>query len=451
MRTWLVSREALRSIAVALSLLATAAVGGCECQPAAPPRCTDDGSSAVEPGAPTWHADVAPIVQARCATCHVDGGNAPFPLTTLAQVREHAEAVKNAVVRRAMPPWMPARCCNDFRDDLSLTDLQVATLEAWVDQGAPEGEPVIAAPLPPVGGLPRVDATLVMSEAYLPDVIAQDDTRCFVLDWPFDDVQFVVGFGVAPGVKPVVHHALVVVAPGSARAGFQAADDVDDEPGWSCPGGVVFGIDGYLGGWSPGWEGQTTPAGTGHQVDPDDVVILTVHYSRPHDDAEIAPDQSSVDLMLADEVDDTLTSIAVYDARWAAGGLPIPAGERDVRYTAEYDPTDVYSFGAPLEILAVNLHMHERGKSGLVAIKRRDGGVDCLVQIDDYRHDLQGDYVFAAPRTIEDGDLAFVECAFDNGPAHQRLVNGLPEEPRDLNWAEDGEMCVAFLTAKKPR
>lgn len=427
-------------------------VAGCECQPAAMTRC-EGAPAGVAVDEPTWHRDVRPIVEARCARCHVEDGLAPFPLATVDDVKQHADEVRRAVVTRRMPPWMPAPCCNEFQDDPSLTPDQIATFTRWLDLDGPVGtEAEQGEPLPPVGALPRVDVTLAMPDAYLPDVVDADDTRCFLLDWPFDDVKFVTGFGVTPGIRAQVHHAMVVIAPGSAIESFRSLDDADDDLGWSCPGGAVLGIDGYLGGWSPGWDGKQTPVGTGHRVDPDDVVILTVHYSRPSQaGAAVEPDQTSVDLMLADEVDDTLLSISVFDARWTVGGLPIPKDADDVRFAAEYDPTDVLSLGRPLEILAVNLHMHERGKSGMVGVKRKDGSEECLVQIDDYDHAWQGDYTFREPRFIEDGDLAYVECVFDNTRANQRIVAGAPEEPRDLNWAEDQEMCVAFITAKMPK
>jgi hypothetical protein len=285
----------------------------------------------------------------------------------------------------------------------------------------------------------------------LPDVTHADDTRCFMLAWPFHDTKFVTGFGVTPGARAQVHHALVVLAPASMRSTYQAMDDGDDAPGWSCPGGLIGGVDDYIGGWSPGWEGETMPAGTGHRVDADDVVILTVHYTKPHENVDITEDQTAVDVMLADSVDDELTAVPVMDASWAFGNLPIPKGDDDVKFAAEYDPTSIMSSGRELEVVGVNLHMHERGKSGVVGIRRADGTEDCVVQIDAYDHAWQGDYTLEKPMFLDKGDRAYVECHFDNSKAHQRIVDGVPEEPRDLNWAEDGEMCVGYLTIKKPR
>jgi len=36
--------------------------------------------------APTFSRDVAPIIYAKCATCHHDGGEAPFSLATYADM-----------------------------------------------------------------------------------------------------------------------------------------------------------------------------------------------------------------------------------------------------------------------------------------------------------------------------------------------------------------------------
>ena len=400
----------------------------------------------------TFHHDVAPIIAGRCARCHQEGGLAPFPLATLDDVDNHLAEIGDAVSSRRMPPWMPATCCNKFTQDPSLTADQIATITTWIDAGAPEGDVANEGrSLEPVGALPRVDATLTMPKAYQPDVAHHDDTRCFMLDWPFDQTKFVTGFNVTPGARAEVHHALVVLAPSAMRGSFEQLDKADAAPGWSCPGGLVLGIDDYIGGWSPGWDGETMPKGTGHRVNKGDIVILTVHYTKPHERVDVVADKTSVDVMIEDRVDDELTAVPVLNADWALGGLPIPAGAKDVEFAAEYDPTLTYSPGKPLTIVGANLHMHERGKSGVVGIKRANGKQDCVVQIDNYDHQWQGDYTLAERMTLAPGDKAYVECHFDNSASHQRLVDGLPEKPRDLNWAEDQEMCVGYLTIVKPR
>ena len=56
---------------------------------------------------PTYYRDVAPILDAKCASCHRLGGIAPFSLTTAAGARAHAAGIVRLTKAGAMPPWMP--------------------------------------------------------------------------------------------------------------------------------------------------------------------------------------------------------------------------------------------------------------------------------------------------------------------------------------------------------
>ena len=94
----------------------------------------------------TWNGDVARIVQARCASCHKEGGRAPMPLTTYAEARPWAKAIKEEVMTRRMPKWHAARGYGDFANDPSLSPFEIALITAWADGGAPLGE---GGPAPP--------------------------------------------------------------------------------------------------------------------------------------------------------------------------------------------------------------------------------------------------------------------------------------------------------------
>src|SRR5262245_14415558 len=89
----------------------------------------------------TYAKDVAPIMQRSCQTCHRPGTNAPMSLLTYEDVRPWARSIKNKVTQRLMPPWHIERNVGiqDFKDDPSLSDKEIATIAAWVDGGAPRG------------------------------------------------------------------------------------------------------------------------------------------------------------------------------------------------------------------------------------------------------------------------------------------------------------------------
>jgi hypothetical protein len=404
--------------------------------------CEDEPAPAVEQGL-TWYADVRPIVDARCARCHRDGGPAPLPLTTYAEVLAAKDAMADAVESGRMPPWKAADCCDSYLRNWGLTPTERATLLAWLEQGAPEGDPSTALPPAAVPArLPRVDVALTMAEPYTPpyDDGPTDTSRCFLLDWPEDAQAYVTGLSLRPGNPQVVHHALLLVAGPAMASSLEAQDKLAAGPGWSCPGGVVWGATGWIGGWSPGWEGVAFPDELGQPVAPGSKLILSVHYSVTS--PEPAPDQTTVELMTADTVRAKLGALMVYDPAWLLA-MPIPAGEADVVHSYSMAPVGVPK-GAALR--AVNLHMHERGASGQVGVEHADGSTDCLVYTPDYDEGWQYDYWLAEPRALAEDDRVFIECHWDNTEDNQRLVDGVPEEPKKQRWAEDHEMCVAAVT-----
>src|SRR5262245_59885914 len=101
---------------------------------------------------PTFSKDVAPIFQAKCVSCHEPGSIAPMSLRTFQDVRPWAKSIKDRVSQRQMPPWHVERSVGiqKFKNDISLSDEQVDTIVAWVDQGAREGNPADMPALKPV-------------------------------------------------------------------------------------------------------------------------------------------------------------------------------------------------------------------------------------------------------------------------------------------------------------
>ena len=90
----------------------------------------------------TFTKDVAPILQARCQECHHKGAMAPMSLVSYEETRPWAKAIKQRVVTRQMPPWHIDKTVGvqKFKNDISLTDEQIATIANWVDAGAPMGD-----------------------------------------------------------------------------------------------------------------------------------------------------------------------------------------------------------------------------------------------------------------------------------------------------------------------
>jgi len=172
---------------------------------------------------PTFNQDVGRILLDNCASCHRPNQVAPMSLLTYDESRPWARAIKSKVESREMPPWFADPRFGKFSNDISLTDEEIATIVAWADGGAPQGDG--AAPAPPQfseAGWSHpsgVDPDYVIDFPIEWNVEADGETPNFNLysELPFDDVLNVSAVEVRPGNYAVVHHittGLVNMPPG---------------------------------------------------------------------------------------------------------------------------------------------------------------------------------------------------------------------------------------------
>ena len=109
-------------------------------------------AQAAADGEVTFSREIAPILQRSCQKCHRPDALAPMPLIHYDEVRPWARAIRNRTGLRGkpgvMPPWFIEKDIGiqAFKDDPSLSDEEIRLIAAWVDNGAPEGDP---ADLPP--------------------------------------------------------------------------------------------------------------------------------------------------------------------------------------------------------------------------------------------------------------------------------------------------------------
>jgi hypothetical protein len=118
----------------------------------------------------TFTKDVAPILQRSCENCHRPDGVAPMSLVSYEDVRPWARAIKQrtSIGPKAgvMPPWYVEKNLGiqQFQNDPSLSDDEIAMIGKWADAGAPRGNP---ADMPP----PKVYADRTAWAIGTPDLI----------------------------------------------------------------------------------------------------------------------------------------------------------------------------------------------------------------------------------------------------------------------------------------
>ncbi len=407
--------------------------------------------------APTWHADVAPIVEGRCASCHDAGSIGPFPLTTYAEVVDVGEIVAHAVENRTMPPWGAGPADVTYAGDWSLTDEQIATVVAWVDAGMPEGDPADAtAPLTvDTPALERVDHTLAVPEPYHPGTDGPDDYRCFLVDWPGTELEYVTGFEVVPDNTSVVHHvAAFLVRPDNPLGAsvfdeFARFDDEVEGPGYTCYGGpsgseeLAIPIQ-QVAQWVPGNGATLFPEGVGIPVPPGSKVVLQMHYNTPAWDGE--PDQSTVAFQTAPTVERVGAFAPYLDAAWTFGSMVLPPNSTTT-YEEQGDPVPFFELllsdidlSRGFDIHAAMLHLHQLGDSGRIRVDRASGESLTILNVEDWDFDWQFNYQLSEPVPFRPGDALHLSCTWTN------------DTDVAVEWGEGSgdEMCVGNLFVSEP-
>jgi hypothetical protein len=97
-----------------------------------------EGTSSV-----TYSREVSRILQANCQICHQPGQIGPMSLMSYQDARRYARRIREVVASREMPPYHYDTDVGiqELQGDWRLSRADIETILAWVDAGAPEGNP----------------------------------------------------------------------------------------------------------------------------------------------------------------------------------------------------------------------------------------------------------------------------------------------------------------------
>jgi mono/diheme cytochrome c family protein len=98
----------------------------------------------------SYNGEVGRIINENCVVCHREGGIGPMHLSNYDQVRPWAPLIQLRVANREMPPYSYDHGIGiqELQGDWRLQQDEIDTIVAWVNQGAPLGDPDQAVPVP---------------------------------------------------------------------------------------------------------------------------------------------------------------------------------------------------------------------------------------------------------------------------------------------------------------
>src|ERR1044071_4758243 len=161
-------------------------------------------------GPVTFAKDIAPIVFTECAHCHHANGSGPFELLTYADVKKRAKDIGRVTAARIMPPWQPEHGYGEFEGERRLAPRQLALIQKWIEQGAPEGNPADLPPAPEFKNQWQLGEPdlVVQPAAYKLPGEGKDVYFNFVTPIPLSVNRYVAAVDLLPGNR-VVHHAFI--------------------------------------------------------------------------------------------------------------------------------------------------------------------------------------------------------------------------------------------------
>ena len=352
----------------------------------------------------TFAKDVATILQEKCEACHRTGQMAPMSLTTYAEVRPWARAIRTKVVAGDMPPWHMSKTTGiqKFVNDISLTADELDTIVRWVDAGAPLGNPE---DLPParewpsgerwrVGDLLGRDPDLIVkSSPWTQAAEGQDQWWQPVVDPGMTEDRWIKAVEVRPTLegRRIVHHG------NSALAEFAV-----------------------------GKAGEIYPENTGRLFKAGEKVRFDIHY---HSVGEEITDYLSIGVWFYPK-----DVVPKYVVKHSAMGV---FQSMDTFDLPPHTVTKHHAFiplAKPTRILSYQPHMHVRGKSMSIEAIYPSGRVEMLSFVENFNFNWHVNYVYAddAAPLLPAGTMIKLTAWHDNTSANRAN----PDPTQWVGWGQ---------------
>ena len=329
-----------------------------------------------------YNREIAKILGEKCVQCHTSGGMS-MPLTTYLESRPWAEAIKEEILTRRMPPWPAERGYGDFANDVALTARERDFLLSWIDGGAPEGD-----------GAPPVH---------------MDHSGHWMLGQPDAIVTAGNGARIAPGTPPGFQR--IVIETGFASDRWVRA--IDYHPGDKRVTRAAFltvaATGQYLGGWTP-WQSSTTmPGGAAIKVPAGARIAVDTLYQAAE---ELVTDRPTVAFYFEERPTATVTSLVMQARADTDATAPVH------RARAEFTTRQ------PLRLVGMRPELGAGARSLEIKVTQPDGSVQVVLWVKRFRPDWQTPYAFRNALALEPGATVRAIADFDapHGGAELKVV-----------------------------
>jgi len=391
---------------------------------------------------PTFYKDVLPILQQRCQSCHRPAQIGPMPLMTYAQARSNAKAIDQMVRSRKMPPWFADPNYGHFSNDPSLSPGDIQTITAWVENGAPAGDPREAPAVrewPKGWNIRTPDRVIQMPKPVRIPAHGDVEYTYEIVPTGFTEDRWVQMSEIRPSSRRHVHHAVVYIRPPDSKwlrnapAGvpFTASNlgdpHLQHDAHWTDSDMLLV--------YAPGSSPDRWPDGMAKFIPAGSDLVFQMHYTtngRPD------LDQTSIGLVFAKR----LPEQRVITLQLTNDHFAIPPETDNYRVEAWGTlPNDA-------TLLSFLPHMHLRGKRFEYNIVHDRANIETLLRVN-YDFFWQLSYRLAEPLRVKAGTKIQAVAWYDNSSKNAHN----PDPHTTVTWGDqtDDEMMVGFFDIAVPR
>jgi mono/diheme cytochrome c family protein len=389
-------------------------------------------------GAVTFNRDVLPILQKNCQVCHRPGEIAPMSLLTYEDARPWARAMKTAAVTRRMPPWFADPAYGRFAHDRRLTDAEIATLSAWADGGAVQGDQKDK-PAPVAfndGWNIKPDLIIEMPRGFDVPATGTVAYKNVLVKVNFPEDVWISAAEMRPGDRRVLHHGRVLVRP----PGAEFMSDAVPGEAYDTTSLAVVGKESpeTLAKFNPGLGPQEfDQLESAKFVPKGSDLVFNLHYTAI---GTAATDRSRVGLVFAKKPPSLRY---VMNNGPAAINLAIPPKDGNAEIVSEM------TTNVDMQLVYVQPHMHLRGKDYELRVVYPTGQTETVFKAK-WDFNWQMGYDLQEPKSLPKGTRIIGVAHFDNS-----AVNKFNPDPNvtvywgDQNWDEMQNCFIGVLVDPK--
>ena len=363
---------------------------------------------------PSYERDIAPIIADSCASCHREGGIAPFAMDSHAMVQGWSPMIREVLMTKRMPPGQIDGHIGEFINDMLVEQSDQQQLLHWIDAGSPkDGE------VDPLAELTWPESKWAFGEPdYIIKVPEQTIPATGVLDYinvvvpiETDKDYWVQGSQYVAGDRTVLHHTLNNLIPPDAerRRGFLGGGDPD-----------AANITAYIPGAEPEW----MPENTGGLLKAGSSIALQLHYTT---NGRETVDASEIGLWFYPEGE-----VPEKRLSGACACIFTPTWTNIPPYDPEFIQESSVTLRKDAYLRSFTPHMHFRGKYMRFFAEYPDGNREELINIANYNYNWQLAYTYEEPRLMPAGTKLIAVGAFDNSV--QNPYN--PDPARSVPWGQ---------------